>query len=175
MIRTERNRASSGMETESMKALAVGPSLNVAKRTASAMKVDVFVNAGTDVYLQNLVPDENKAEETLARPVLYGEAGADGLFVPALTELTQIAQITVGTKLPVNLLAWKVICHHEVNSMSEQKRKLAVNLAQLATIGATLPLVTAFAHGAECQIAPGLETEVIVKEKCMEVIQCQKR
>lgn len=76
------------------------------KRAASAMKVDVFVNARTDVYLQNLVPDEDKAEETLARAVLYSDAGADGLFVPALTELTQIAQITVGTKLPVNLLAW---------------------------------------------------------------------
>lgn len=55
------------------------------------------------------------------------------------------------------------------------EKKLAVNLAQLATIGATPPLVTALAHGVECQISPGLETEVIVKEKCMEVIQCQKR
>jgi len=76
------------------------------KRTASAMNVDVFINARTDVYLRNLVSDENKAEETLTRAVLYGEAGADGLFVPALTELTQIAQITFGTKLPINLLAW---------------------------------------------------------------------
>lgn len=76
------------------------------KRVAAAMKIDVFVNARTDVYLQNLVPDENKAKETLARAVLYSEAGADGLFVPALTELRQITQITVGTKLPVNLLTW---------------------------------------------------------------------
>jgi 2-methylisocitrate lyase-like PEP mutase family enzyme len=76
------------------------------KRVALAMKVDVFVNARTDVYLKDLVSDEDKAEEALARAVLYGEAGADGLFVPALTELTQIAQITVGTKLPVSLLAW---------------------------------------------------------------------
>lgn len=76
------------------------------KRVAAAMNVDVFINARTDVYLQNLVPDESKAEETLARATLYSNAGADGLFVPALTELTQIAQITVGTKLPVNLLAW---------------------------------------------------------------------
>ena len=58
------------------------------------------------MYLKNLVSDENKAEETLARAVLYSDAGADGLFVPALTELTQIAKITVGTKLAVNLLAW---------------------------------------------------------------------
>ncbi|XWK70926.1 isocitrate lyase/phosphoenolpyruvate mutase family protein [Tunturiibacter gelidiferens] len=70
------------------------------------MKVDVFVNVRTDVYLRNLVLDENKADETLTRAILYSNAGADGLFVPALTELTQIARITFGTKLPLNLLAW---------------------------------------------------------------------
>jgi 2-methylisocitrate lyase-like PEP mutase family enzyme len=87
-----------------------GPSLlakkiEAIKRVASAMKIDFFINARTDVYLQHLVPDESKAEETLARASLYNDAGADGLFVPMLTELTQIAQITVATKLPVNLLA----------------------------------------------------------------------
>jgi 2-methylisocitrate lyase-like PEP mutase family enzyme len=76
------------------------------KRVASSMSVDVFLNARTDVYLQNLAPDEKKAEETLARAAIYRSAGADGLFVPALAELTQIAKITVGTELPVNLLAW---------------------------------------------------------------------
>lgn len=76
------------------------------KRVASSMNVDVFINARTDVYLQNLVPDEAKAEETLARAAIYHAAGADGLFVPALTEPTQIAQMTGGADLPVNLLAW---------------------------------------------------------------------
>lgn len=76
------------------------------KRTSSAMKVDIFVNARTDVYLRHLVPDEEKAAETLARAALYRDAGADGLFVPALVQLTQIAEVTVGTRLPVNLLAW---------------------------------------------------------------------
>lgn len=80
--------------------------IEVIKRNAAAMKIDVFVNARTDVYLKGVVSDENKAEETLARAVRYAEAGADGLFVPGLTELTQIAQITAGTKLPVSLLAW---------------------------------------------------------------------
>jgi hypothetical protein len=42
------------------------------------------------------------------------------------------------------------------------------------TIGATLPLVPALAHGAENQNRTGLDTEVIVKEKCKELIQCQK-
>jgi 2-methylisocitrate lyase-like PEP mutase family enzyme len=76
------------------------------KRVASSMSVDVFINARTDVYLRNLVPDDKKVEETLARATIYRSAGADGLFVPALAELTQIASITAGTDLPVNLLAW---------------------------------------------------------------------
>jgi 2-methylisocitrate lyase-like PEP mutase family enzyme len=76
------------------------------KRVASSMNVDVFINARTDVYLQNLVPDEAKAVETLSRAAIYQAAGADGLFVPALAEATQIAQITARADLPVNLLAW---------------------------------------------------------------------
>jgi 2-methylisocitrate lyase-like PEP mutase family enzyme len=76
------------------------------KRIASSMNVDVFVNARTDVYLQNLVADQKKVEETLARAAIYRAAGADGLFVPALADLAQIAKITAGTELRVNLLAW---------------------------------------------------------------------
>ena len=70
------------------------------------MNVDLFINARTDVYLQNLVADEHKVEETLKRSVIYRSAGADGLFVPALAEPTQISRVTAGTVLPVNLLAW---------------------------------------------------------------------
>ena len=76
------------------------------KQAAAAMNVDLFINARTDVYLQNLVADEHKVEETLKRSVIYRSAGADGLFVPALAEPTQISRVTAGTVLPVNLLAW---------------------------------------------------------------------
>jgi 2-methylisocitrate lyase-like PEP mutase family enzyme len=76
------------------------------KSVAASMNVDVFINARTDVFLQNLVPDERKLEETLARAAIYRSAGADGLFVPALAESSQIAHITAGTDLPVNVLAW---------------------------------------------------------------------
>ena len=43
--------------------------------------------------------------ETLNRAATYQTAGADGLFVPGLTNATEIAQITEGTTLPVNLMA----------------------------------------------------------------------
>ncbi len=75
------------------------------KSLASSMGVDVFVNARTDVYLQDLVTDDKKIEETLARAKAYQAAGADGLFVPCLTDATEIGQITRGTELPINLMA----------------------------------------------------------------------
>src|SRR6266702_2208660 len=75
------------------------------KKMASSLGVDIFVNARTDVYLQDLVADEKKVQETLDRAAVYGSAGADGLFVPGLTDTAHIAQITKGTDLPINLMA----------------------------------------------------------------------
>ena len=75
------------------------------KNLASSLGTDIFVNARTDVYLQDLVADEKKVQETLDRAAVYRSAGADGLFVPGLTDTADIAQITKGTELPVNLMS----------------------------------------------------------------------
>src|ERR1700722_13989108 len=83
----------------------------LAKKTAAIKKmvssegVDIFVNARTDVYLQDLVADDKKLRETLDRAATYQEAGADGLFVPGLTEIAHIAKIAEGTDLPINLMS----------------------------------------------------------------------
>jgi 2-methylisocitrate lyase-like PEP mutase family enzyme len=76
------------------------------KKAAAAYGTDLFVNARTDVYLRGLLPEEQRVEETLKRAKIYREAGADGLFVPALIAQKQIEEITSGAELPVNLLAW---------------------------------------------------------------------
>jgi 2-methylisocitrate lyase-like PEP mutase family enzyme len=75
------------------------------KKMVSSEGVDVFVNARTDVYLQDLVADDKKVRETLDRAATYQEAGADGLFVPGLTEIAHIAKIAEGTDLPINLMS----------------------------------------------------------------------
>jgi len=41
------------------------------KTLASSLGVDIFVNARTDVYLQDLAADEKKVQETLDRAGLY--------------------------------------------------------------------------------------------------------
>ena len=75
------------------------------KKMLSSEGVDVFVNARTDVYLQDLEADDKKVRETLDRAATYQEAGADGLFVPGLTEIAHIAKIAEGTDLPINLMS----------------------------------------------------------------------
>ena len=74
------------------------------KKTAAAKGVDLFINARTDVYLRGLVPEEKRLAESLARGKTYQAAGADGLFVPAVTQPAEIREISAGAGLPLNVL-----------------------------------------------------------------------
>lgn len=75
------------------------------KRASARLGVALFVNTRTDVYLRGLAPPERRVEETLARAARYRAAGADGLFVPGLTEEAQVRAIAADAGLPLNLLA----------------------------------------------------------------------
>lgn len=75
------------------------------KRASARLGVALFVNTRTDVYLRGLAPPERRVEETLARAARYRAAGADGLFVPGLTDEAQVRAIATGAGLPLNLLA----------------------------------------------------------------------
>lgn len=75
-----------------------------AKRAGARRGVDLFVNARTDVYLSALAPPERRVEETLARTARYREAGADGIFVPGVTDPAEIQAIAAAARLPLNVL-----------------------------------------------------------------------
>lgn len=79
--------------------------IEAAKRAVAGRGGDVFVNARTDVYLRALAPPERRVEETLARARRYREAGADGLFVPGVTDGEEIRALAAGAGLPLNVLA----------------------------------------------------------------------
>lgn len=74
------------------------------KRALGARGLDVYINARTDVYLRGLAPPERRVEAVLERAALYRDAGADGLFVPGLTEAVAIRAIASGTPLPLNVM-----------------------------------------------------------------------
>ena len=67
---------------------------------------DVFVNARTDVYLSRGTPPAEALRESLRRAKLYVEAGADGIFIPALLDAGDLARFCDQVPRPVNALVY---------------------------------------------------------------------
>lgn len=78
--------------------------IEAARSAGASAGVNLFVNARTDVYLAVLVPGERAVEESIARASRYREAGADGIFVPAVTDPESIRTIATEAGLPLNVL-----------------------------------------------------------------------
>jgi 2-methylisocitrate lyase-like PEP mutase family enzyme len=76
--------------------------LEFIRNQLSKKNMAVFINARTDTFLLN-VPD--RLNETFTRIKAYEAAGADGIFVPFIRELSDIKQVTGATALPVNVLS----------------------------------------------------------------------
>jgi 2-methylisocitrate lyase-like PEP mutase family enzyme len=74
------------------------------KRECAQRGLDVYVNARTDVYLRGLAPAGQRVEPTLARAALYRQAGADGLFVPGLTDADEIGAVASRAGVPLNVM-----------------------------------------------------------------------
>ena len=66
--------------------------------------VGLFINARTDVYLRGLVSAEARFDETVRRVRQYSEAGADGAFVPGVTDQATIANLAKAIPLPLNVM-----------------------------------------------------------------------
>jgi 2-methylisocitrate lyase-like PEP mutase family enzyme len=77
-----------------------------AKGAGVRLGVDLFVNARVDVYLRKIAPPERRLDETWARAERYRAAGADGIFVPAVTAAAEIRAIAAAAQLPLNVLVW---------------------------------------------------------------------
>ena len=67
-----------------------------------------FINARCDVFLKAPADahDEKLLDEAMARGAAYAEGGADGLFLPGLTDEALIAAACARSPLPVNIMAW---------------------------------------------------------------------
>ncbi|WP_437887629.1 isocitrate lyase/PEP mutase family protein [Phytobacter sp. V91] len=62
---------------------------------------DMFFNVRTDTFLLN---HDNALEQTLFRGQLYEEQGANGFFVPCVTQAEHITAIVRDVKLPLNVM-----------------------------------------------------------------------
>lgn len=78
--------------------------IEAVKQAASRAGVDLFVNARTDVFLRGLVPGDRAVAESIERGRRYRSAGADGFFVPKVTDVAQMRAIADAVALPLNVL-----------------------------------------------------------------------
>lgn len=75
------------------------------RQTAEQAGVPLFINARTDVFFTGSdAPQSQLMEEVLTRAAVYAEAGADGLFVPGLSDLDLVAEVCRAQTLPVNIM-----------------------------------------------------------------------
>jgi 2-methylisocitrate lyase-like PEP mutase family enzyme len=95
-----------GINLEDAKAPAelLAAKITAIKAALSAKGRDVFVNARCDVFLHKLTPPETALDESIARGNRYLDAGADGLFVPAMVDLAQLRAVANSVALPLNAM-----------------------------------------------------------------------
>ncbi|MBL4596538.1 MAG: isocitrate lyase/phosphoenolpyruvate mutase family protein [Robiginitomaculum sp.] len=80
--------------------------IKAVRNAAKLENMPLFINARTDIFLK-ATKNGNHADlvdEALLRAAAYAEAGADGFFVPGLTDLALIERVAKGTPLPVNVM-----------------------------------------------------------------------
>ncbi|MEO6917845.1 MAG: isocitrate lyase/phosphoenolpyruvate mutase family protein [Collimonas sp.] len=77
-----------------------------ARKAADGMDFPYFINARTDIFFQPSAPphDDALVAAALQRAHAYAEAGADGLFVPGLTDERLIARLAAASPLPLNVM-----------------------------------------------------------------------
>ena len=78
--------------------------IRMAREAANAKGVNLFINARIDVMDFLHGSDEEKVNAAIERAEAYSEAGADGIFVPFISDIQVVAALKTGIKLPLNIL-----------------------------------------------------------------------
>ncbi|HEY4547475.1 MAG TPA: isocitrate lyase/phosphoenolpyruvate mutase family protein [Pedomonas sp.] len=77
-----------------------------ARCAADALGIPFFLNARTDVFFQKGASnsDASLMQSAIERAKAYADAGADGLFIPGLTDVERVAELVAASTLPVNVM-----------------------------------------------------------------------
>ncbi|HKT30291.1 isocitrate lyase/phosphoenolpyruvate mutase family protein [Dyella sp.] len=99
----------------------------------------LFINARIDTYFSQDLAATAKLEETRTRALAYIDAGADGIFVPGLANLQDIATLARALPVPLNIYAGypgappsKTLGEHGVRRISLGCGPIQAALAHLA-------------------------------------------
>jgi 2-methylisocitrate lyase-like PEP mutase family enzyme len=76
-----------------------------ARQAAGAADVPLFVNARVDTYFRDAGDPAGRLAETVRRANAYLAAGADGIFVPGVTDAPTISALVAEVAAPLNVLA----------------------------------------------------------------------
>ena len=78
--------------------------IRAARAAAEAEGVPIVINARVDLYLKQVGDEASRFAETVRRAEAYLAAGADCIFVFALTDLDVIRKLTAAIKAPINIV-----------------------------------------------------------------------
>lgn len=74
------------------------------RAAAKATGIDLFINARTDIMLRKVGDEAGRFDETVRRAKLYLAAGADGIFVPGVSDAATIGKLAAAVGAPVNVI-----------------------------------------------------------------------
>lgn len=81
--------------------------------------ISIFVNARTDPFLLGM---SQPLEEVLRRISAFEQAGADGIFIPGITNKDDIKTVTSSTDLPLNVMCMPELPSFQILSNLGVKR-----------------------------------------------------
>jgi 2-methylisocitrate lyase-like PEP mutase family enzyme len=129
----------------------VSPAANAGKLAEVKQRnPEVFLNARVDSYWFH---QEDTLTEVLERAMTYVEAGADGIFVPGLTDGETIRSITDALTVPVNVLAIPGTTLTELGGLGV-RRVSTGSLPYRAAVNAAVLTATAIRDGGTPPAAP---------------------
>lgn len=79
--------------------------LAAGRAAATASGVNIFINARVDVFLKQVGDESGRFDDTVRRAKAYVAAGADGIFVPGVTNADVIRSLAAAVGAPLNVLA----------------------------------------------------------------------
>ncbi|WP_339318930.1 isocitrate lyase/phosphoenolpyruvate mutase family protein [Paenibacillus sp. FSL R10-2734] len=74
------------------------------QQVAAKLQKNVFINARTDLFFKNMKHSADLVNEAIERTYAYAEAGANGIFIPGLTDRSLIEHFVQQSPLPVNVM-----------------------------------------------------------------------
>lgn len=74
------------------------------KQASGDLNIEIFINSRTDLFLREINHSTELVKEAIQRAEAYAAAGADGIFIPGLTQLDLIEEFCKNSPLPVNIM-----------------------------------------------------------------------